>query len=160
MVYHTHFCALLIWRINRNGRPEFLVVKYNRRDIKFPGGTNNDRRDETVDETLHREIRKETGLVLPKTPGLLFSTDPVDNRPPDPPGTHQKYFYLTRYEDCAGEVVEGEFREDESGDWLEVMWVAADELLRPQSRFAIYQTHRRPLQQALHVIQLPTDTSR
>ena len=132
----SDFAAIVIWREGEDG-PEYLVIEYDSGrgiQIKFPGGTNDDHPGETVLETLHREVRDETGLVLPVTPKLIWTlTYPAKPRR-DP---HTKHAFLIPFEKCAG-ILRTEPRVDQGGDKPSPpFWRTAEELEN-----TIFHTHK------------------
>lgn len=132
-VADSHYVAEIIYD-EIDGETVYLVLEYDSgqgKQVKFPGGTNNDKPGETVDETLHRELRKETGLVLVAEPKAVFEkTCPA--RPGQ--GLHRKYAFLSPFSQCAGELRTIPIREDgDGGDLLSPpFWRTAEELLDPE----------------------------
>jgi ADP-ribose pyrophosphatase YjhB (NUDIX family) len=145
----SQYTANIITRLGDEGR-EFLVIEYDSGDgaqIKFPGGTSNDHPGETVLETLHRETRDETGLVLPVEPVEVYKKSFPD-RESGKGGTHTKYAYTIEFDQCAGtlrtqSMVDG-------GDRLSPpFWRTAQELLVKVESGGLFWTHRPMLQSAI-----------
>lgn len=141
------FSGLLIWRDGDDGR-EYLVIEYDSGEgtqIKFPGGTNEDHPGETALETVHRECRSETNLVMPTDPMLIWSTKPTRNR--DGGGTHQKHFFLIRFENCAGEMRTDPLKDD--ADRLSPpFWRTKEELIVHVNEGGLFWSHRDALHRA------------
>ena len=132
----SHFAAIIIWRHGEDG-VEFLVIEYDSGlgiQIKFPGGTNNDHPGDTVIETLHRETRDETGLVMPEEPKKIWD---VTRR------NHTKYAFLISFDSCAGNLRTLPM-EDGEDKLSPPFWRTYEEL-----RGEIYRTHAPMLEAAV-----------
>jgi len=138
----THFVAIVICRDGEDGR-EYLVIEYDSGDgkqIKFPGGTNNDHPGELVLDTLSREVLEETGLTLPPHPPQMWSGAMIPNKG-GKPGHHQKFAYVVTEEACQGAMRKMPLVDN--GDKLSPpFWRTEAELLIDVNKGGLFWTHR------------------
>lgn len=146
--YDTHFVAILICREGRDGR-EYLVIEYDSGDgkqVKFPGGTNNDHPGEQILDTLAREALEETGLVIPRHPPQVWAGPKVPNKG-DKPGFHQKFAFIIPEGACQGTMRTMPLTDN--GDKLSPpFWRTEAELLVEVNKGGLFFTHREMLHSA------------
>ncbi len=139
----SHYAGLFIYQEGEEGF-EYLVVEYDSGDgkqIKVPGGTNNDHPGEPLfgkDGTLCREGKVETGLIVPSD---LTDSDIVFV---DPKRDHDKIFVAVPFERCLGKLRTTELNDE--GDLLSPpFWRTARELLVRVEDGGLFWTHREAL---------------
>lgn len=141
-----HFSGVVLVRTNGT-RPQVLIQEYiyhNTTQIKFPGGTNENRPGENPTVTANREFLEETGLLLNDELVLIFEDRSI-------PG-HAKFFYLAA--NAEGEVRTRLKEDDGEEDLLPPTWVDVDKALIT----TIYHTHKPALRKAMsHMAQKNED---
>jgi len=153
---HTHASIAVLFREGEDGL-EFLVMEYDERkggeiQIKFPAGTNKDQTEETLIQTLAREVLEETGLIIPVSTRWIWSGPREENRRDrDGPGTHQKVAFLIPLNECRGEMRKLPML-DTGGTWLSPPFLrTAGELLIPVEEGGLFYTHRPALEKACEI---------
>ncbi len=137
----SHYCAHLITREGEDGR-EYMVIEYDSGEgtqIKFLGGTNVDHLGETKMETVHRETRDETGLVLPRDPVEVYKSAPIPDRRNG--GFHTKYAFHSELENCVG-TLRTEPMNDNGDKLSPPFWRTADELRVSVEQGGLFYSHR------------------
>lgn len=96
----TQYAGGVINQKTREGY-QFLVVDQGdeRRQTKFPGGTNEEYLEETIEETLRRELLEETGLDLIVGREVQILEKITDE--------HSKYGFLVGIDDLRGQLRTG-----------------------------------------------------
>lgn len=100
----SHFvCVVIYRRMPRDNSIEFLVIDYHSvdprtgvrtlRQVKFPGGTNSEYPEQSVEVTRDREALEETGLIIQKSKQIWMMQANQD---------HTKYGFLVNLDDCRG----------------------------------------------------------
>ena len=103
---HTHFTLAIIWRfLPKDHELEFLVIDYystdpntgvrTERQVKFPGGTNAEHKNEPPEQTIVREVHEETGLEIEDCKQIWKKVVSRD---------HTKYGFLVNIDNCRGHL--------------------------------------------------------
>lgn len=142
----SHFVCAIIWRRNKSGEVEFLVIdsvstdrlgRQSKKHVKFPGGMNRVR-EESVELTLQREVLEETHLSL--LPDKAKELCRIEATP-----SHTKYGFLVSFEDCRG-TLRLEMLHDNSDKMWPPRWVSAAvlgrELFERHQPFYLKAIHR------------------
>jgi len=128
----SHFvCVVVHRRSPATGEVELLVVdsrstdprtgRKSRVQVKFPGGTNQERPGESVAETRDREAWEETRLAF-------LASKQIWRREA---GSHTRYGFLVDYDsDCRGEMRTRPMLDDDRDELTAPRWVAAELLGR------------------------------
>ncbi len=137
----SHFAGGIIWRLG-DEEEEFLVIEYESgagKQIKFPGGTNNDRLGEEMVATLRREVEEETQLRVTMFKPIFQSEGPG----------HTKRFFLIPFELCHGNMRTLPMRDNDGDKLSPPFWHTAKELLRDPKKGGLFYTHRSALEAAV-----------
>ncbi len=148
-IHDTHLSIAVIVEEGNEGL-EYLVFEYDSGDgvqIKFPAGTNKSRPNESAAQTLFREVKEETGLILPSSTRWIWSGPRTPNSHGEL-GSHQKIAFVASFKDCRGEIRTFPMVDDDGNRLSPPFWRTYEELIVPAEEGGLFYTHRHALEEA------------